>query len=133
LIAIRDPRGVIHALFSYRVDLDLRISQAPLHRRPDGRPCGGVANRCPRSPPPPGMSSAQFGCQMITIEQPFHFPLPSADELSDRRSPQKAGSSRGRHQASVIGVHSAARMRDVRAVVHCPRRPDYGICHGRTE
>jgi len=28
LIAIRDPRGIIHALFSYRVDLDLRFASA---------------------------------------------------------------------------------------------------------
>jgi len=73
LIAIEDRRGIIHALYSYRVELDLR-----LHKRL----CLGqlIVAHFPGS----GIDAAiiasaknvseQFGCQVITIEQPFGRP-----------------------------------------------------------
>ena len=73
LIAIHDCRGIIHALYSYRTELDLR-----LHKRL----CLGqlIVAHLPGS----GIDAAiiasaknvseQFGCQVITIEQPFGRP-----------------------------------------------------------
>lgn len=89
LIAIRDPRGIIHALFSYRVDTDLRIRK---------RLCIAdlMVAHLPGSPIDAAVTvaahdvSAQFGCQMITIERPFHSPLhlrtrcPTAEALKKR-------------------------------------------------
>jgi hypothetical protein len=71
LIAIRDCRGIVHALFSYRVDSDLRVRK---------RLCIGnlIVAHLPGSPIDAAIAasaesvSAQLGCQMITIEQPFH-------------------------------------------------------------
>jgi len=70
LIAIRDCRGIVHALFSYRVDRDLHVRK---------RLC--VANLIVAHLPGSQIEeavvvstrnvSAQFGCQTITIEEPF--------------------------------------------------------------
>ena len=83
LIALRDCRGIIHALFSYRVDLDLQARK---------RLC--VANlivaHLPGSPIEQAVDatarnvSAQFGCQSITIEQPFRFGPPCAADARRR-------------------------------------------------
>lgn len=70
LIAISDCRGIVHALFSYRVDSDLRIRR---------RLCIGnlIVAHLPGSQIEAAVVasaesvSAQFDCQMITIEQPF--------------------------------------------------------------
>jgi hypothetical protein len=70
LIAIRDRRGIVHALFSYRVDSDLRSSR---------RLCIGnlIVAHLPGSQIDAAVAasaqsvSAQFDCQAITIEQPF--------------------------------------------------------------
>lgn len=70
LIAIRDCRGIFHALFSYRVDSDLRIRR---------RLCIGnlIVAHLPGSQIDAAVAasaesvSAQFDCQTITIEQPF--------------------------------------------------------------
>jgi hypothetical protein len=71
LIAIRDCRGIIHAVFSYRVDIDLRIRK---------RLCIGnlIVAHLPGSQiddavtASTGSVAAQLGCQMINIEHPFH-------------------------------------------------------------
>jgi hypothetical protein len=70
LIAIRDCRGIAHALFSYRVDFDLHVRKR-LH----------IANlivaHLPGSQIEEAVSdsarniSAQLGCQTIAMEQPF--------------------------------------------------------------
>jgi hypothetical protein len=70
LIAIRDCRGIVHALFSYRVDSDLRIRR---------RLCIGnlIVAHLPGSKIDAAVAasaesvSAQFDCEVITIEQPF--------------------------------------------------------------
>jgi hypothetical protein len=70
LIAIRDCRGIVHALFSYRVDSDLRIRR---------RLCIGnlIVAHLPGSQIDAAVAasaesvSARFDCQAITIEQPF--------------------------------------------------------------
>jgi hypothetical protein len=70
LIAIRDCRGIVHALFSYRVDSDLHIPR---------RLCIGnlIVAHLPGSQIDAAVAasaesvSAQFHCQAITIEQPF--------------------------------------------------------------
>ncbi|WP_375776414.1 hypothetical protein ACE103_32780 [Bradyrhizobium sp. ma5] len=70
LIAIRDRRGVIHALFSYRIDNDLRvrkrlsISDLIVAHLPGSRIDDAVSNVIAEV-------SAQYGCQNVTIEQPF--------------------------------------------------------------
>lgn len=70
LIAIRDRRGVIHALFSYRIDNDLRvrkrlsISDLIVAHLPGSRIDEAVSNVIAEV-------SAQYGCQNVTIEQPF--------------------------------------------------------------
>lgn len=73
LIAIRDCRGIVHALFSYRVEFDLHIRK---------RLC--VANlivaHLPGSQIEEAVArstrhvSAQLGCQTITLEKPFFSP-----------------------------------------------------------
>jgi hypothetical protein len=70
LIAIRDCRDIVHALYSYRVDRDLRIRN---------RLCitDLIAAHLPGSQIDAAIAasaeniSAQFDCQAITIEQPF--------------------------------------------------------------
>ncbi len=70
LIAIRDCRGIIHALYSYRVDIDLRIRK---------RLCIGnlIVAHLPGShiddavAASTGKIAARLGCQNISIEQPF--------------------------------------------------------------
>jgi hypothetical protein len=71
LIAIHDRRGIIHALYSYRVDIDLRIRK---------RLCIGnlIVAHLPGShiddavTASTGKVAAELGCQTISIEQPFH-------------------------------------------------------------
>jgi hypothetical protein len=70
LIAIRDCRGIVHAVFSYRVDSDLRIRR---------RLCIGnlIVAHLPGSAIDAAVAasaesvSARFDCEAITIEQPF--------------------------------------------------------------
>jgi hypothetical protein len=76
LIGIRDCRGIVHAVFSYRIDLDL-------HSR--NRLC--VANLIVAHLPGSGIDeavttstgdlSSRFGCQTITVEQPFRKSSPA--------------------------------------------------------
>jgi hypothetical protein len=77
LIAIRDCRGIVHALFSYRVERDLHIRR---------RLCIGnlIVAHLPGSQIDAAVAasaesvSAQFDCEMITIEQPFRSPSPTS-------------------------------------------------------
>lgn len=70
LIGIHDRRGIVHALFSYRVDNDLRIRR---------RLCIGdlIVAQLPGTQIDSAIAtaaadvSARFGCQSITIERPF--------------------------------------------------------------
>jgi hypothetical protein len=70
VIAIRDCRGIVHALFSYRIDSDLRvrkrlcIANLIVAHVPGSKIDAAVAD-CARD------VSAHFDCQAITIEQPF--------------------------------------------------------------
>jgi hypothetical protein len=70
LIAVRDCRGIVHALFSYRIERDLRIRRRLcignliVAHLPGSQIDAAVAASAERV-------SAQFDCQMITIEQPF--------------------------------------------------------------
>jgi hypothetical protein len=92
LIAIRDCRGIVHALFSYRIERDLRIRR---------RLCIGnlIVAHLPGSQIDAAVAasaesvSAQFDCQTITIEQPFGSRsaaaagCPTAKLLKSRRRP----------------------------------------------
>jgi hypothetical protein len=75
LIAIRDCRGIVHALFSYRIEQDLRIrsrlciGHLIVAHTPGSQIDAAIAASAERV-------SAQFDCQMITIEQPFPSPSP---------------------------------------------------------
>jgi hypothetical protein len=70
LIAIRDCRGIIHALFSYRLDIDLCarkrlcIGNLIVAHLPGSRIDDAVTASTSRI-------AAQFGCQTISVEQPF--------------------------------------------------------------
>jgi hypothetical protein len=70
LIAIRDCRGIVHALFSYRVDNDMRlrrrlcITDLFVAHLP-GSDIDTAVAECARS------VSAELDCQAITIERPF--------------------------------------------------------------
>jgi hypothetical protein len=70
LMAIRDARGIIHALFSYRIDHDLRVRKRLciadlIVAHVAGSQIDAAIAATARS------VSAQFGCQAITIERPF--------------------------------------------------------------
>jgi hypothetical protein len=90
LIAIRDCRGIVHALFSYRIESDLHIrrrlciSYLIVAHLPGSRIDAAVAASAESV-------SAQFDCQMITIERPFRLPslvsskCPTAELLKGRR------------------------------------------------
>jgi hypothetical protein len=71
LMAIHDCRGIIHALFSYRVDIDLRIRKRLCvgHLIVAHLPGSGIDDAVSAST---GTIAARLGCQTISIEQPFH-------------------------------------------------------------
>jgi hypothetical protein len=94
LTAIHDCRGIIHALFSYRVDIDLRICK---------RLCVGdlIIAHLPGSRIDQAVTvststlAARLGCLTISIEQPFHprvdlVPGCPTAELLQRRWPRHA-------------------------------------------
>jgi hypothetical protein len=70
LMAIRDCRGIIHAVFSYRTDIDLRtrrrlcISNLIVAHLPGSGIDDAVAASTARI-------AAKLGCQTISVEQPF--------------------------------------------------------------
>jgi hypothetical protein len=70
LMAIRDCRGIVHALFSYRVDFDLRtrkrlcIANLIVAHLPGSQIDHAVVAST-------GQVAASLGCQTISIEQPF--------------------------------------------------------------
>ncbi len=70
LIAIRDCRSIVHAVYSYRVDIDLRIhkqlciANLIVAHLPGSQIDDAVAASAQDV-------SAQFDCKTITIEQPF--------------------------------------------------------------
>jgi hypothetical protein len=70
LVAIRDCRGIVHALFSYRVDFDL-------HARKRLCVANLIVAHLPGSQIDEAVTastrdvSAQLGCHTITIEAPF--------------------------------------------------------------
>lgn len=70
LIAIRDCRGIVHAMFSYRVDIDLRthkrlcIADLIVAHLPGSRIEDAVLASARDV-------SAQLDCRTICIEQPF--------------------------------------------------------------
>jgi hypothetical protein len=76
LIGIRDCRGIVHAVFSYRVDLDLHgrkrlcIGNLIVAHLPGSRIDDAVATSTAEL-------SIRFGCQTITIEQPFRRSCPA--------------------------------------------------------
>jgi hypothetical protein len=71
LITIRDCRGIVHALFSYRIERDLRIrkrlriANLIVAYLPGSQIDAAIAGSAK-------IVSAQFDCQAITIERPFH-------------------------------------------------------------
>src|SRR5215467_1074935 len=92
LIAIRDCRGIVHALFSYRVDSDLRvrrrlcISDLIVAHLPGVEIDDAVAASAQQV-------SLELDCQAITIEQPFRpetkpwIGCPTARALKRRGNP----------------------------------------------
>jgi hypothetical protein len=76
LIGIRDCRGIVHAVFSYRVDRDLHgrkrlcIANLIVAHLPgsqiDRAVYTSIEHLC-----------AQFGCQTVTVEQPFRKTVPA--------------------------------------------------------
>jgi hypothetical protein len=88
LIAIRDCRGIVHALFSYRVDFDLHnrkrlcVANLIVAHMPGSQIDEAVAASTQNV-------SAQFGCHAVTIEQPFRpattfWKCPTAEALASR-------------------------------------------------
>jgi hypothetical protein len=86
LIAIQDCRGIVHALFSYRVDFDL-------HNRRRLCVANLIVAHVPGSQIDEAVAastrsvSAQFGCHAVTIEQPFRpattfWKCPTAETLA---------------------------------------------------
>jgi hypothetical protein len=76
-IAIRDCRGIVHALFSYRVDLDLRarrrlcIANLIVAHLPGSQIDDAIAaSAC--------STASALDCLTISIEQPFHPRLAAA-------------------------------------------------------
>jgi hypothetical protein len=75
LIAIRDCRGIVHALFSYRGDVDLHgrkrlcIANLIVAHLPGSQIDAAVATSIRDV-------SVQLGCHTITAEQPFRNTLP---------------------------------------------------------
>lgn len=91
LIAIQDRRGIVHAVFSYRVDLDL-------HNRRRLCVANLIVAHVPGSQIDEAVAastrnvSAQFDCHAVTIEQPFRSPTtfwkcPTAQMLANRSGP----------------------------------------------
>lgn len=70
LIAIRDRRGLIHAVFGYRVDIDLRarkrlcLNNLVVARMPGSQIDDAIVASA-------NDLSARFSCQTISLEQPF--------------------------------------------------------------
>jgi hypothetical protein len=86
LITIRDCRGIVHALFSYRVEFDLHnrrrlcVTNLIVAHVPGSRIDDAVAAST-RS------VSVQLGCHAITVEQPFRpantpWKCPTAEALA---------------------------------------------------
>lgn len=79
LIAIRDCRGIVHALFSYRVDFDLRarkrlcITHLVVAHLAGSAIDAAIATSA-------DTIAADLDCQSISIEQPFN---PRSDLLRD--------------------------------------------------
>jgi len=79
LIAIRDRRGIVHALFSYRVDFDLRarkrlcITHLVVAHLAGSAIDAAIATSA-------DTIAADLDCQSISIEQPFN---PRSDLLRD--------------------------------------------------
>jgi hypothetical protein len=71
LIAIKDRRGLIHALFGYRVDLDLRarkklcLTNLVVARMPGSRIDEAIVASA-------NDLASRLSCQSISLEQPFH-------------------------------------------------------------
>jgi hypothetical protein len=70
LIAIRDIRGIIHAVFSYRTDMDLRARKRLCisHLIVAHLPGSGIDDAVNISA---SRIASKLGCQTITIEQMF--------------------------------------------------------------
>ncbi len=70
LIAIRDARGIIHAVFSYRTDIDLRARKRLCisHLIVAHVPGSGIDDAVNVSA---SRIASKLGCQTITIEQMF--------------------------------------------------------------
>lgn len=79
LIAIRDCRGIIHALFSYRVDFDLRARKRLCITHLVVAHLAGSAIDAAIAASARDIA-ANLDCHSITIEQPF---VPGLDLLQD--------------------------------------------------
>jgi len=101
LIAIQDCRGIVHALFSYRVDFDL-------HNRRRLCVANLIVAHVPGSPIDEAVAastrnvSAQFGCHAVTIEQPFRpatsfWKCPTAETLALKILAGNAGANNRLH------------------------------------
>jgi hypothetical protein len=81
LIVIRDRRDIVHALFAYRVDLDLRgcnqlcIAQLIVAQIPGSQIDQAVVAST-------GQVAASLGCLSIVIEQPFQLMPRAAAQAS---------------------------------------------------
>jgi hypothetical protein len=86
LIAIRDRRDIVHALFSYRVEFDVHdrrrlcVANLIIAHLPGSQIDAAVAASTKNV-------SMQFGCNTITVEQPFraatpvHTSCPTAESM----------------------------------------------------
>lgn len=79
LIAIRDCRGIVHALFSYRVDFDLRARKRLCITHLVVAHLAGSAIDAAIATSADNIA-ADLDCQSISIEQPFN---PRSDLLRD--------------------------------------------------
>jgi hypothetical protein len=92
LIGIRDRRGIVHAVFSYRIDRDLHgrkrlcIANLIVAHLPGSRIDDAVAASTEDL-------SLQSGCQTVTVEQPFRrssqarMGCPTAEALLRQNAP----------------------------------------------
>ena len=96
LIALRDCRGIVHALFRYRVDSDLRvrkrlcITDLIVAHLPGVEIDAAVAASARRV-------SAELDCGAITIERPFRSEVDPSRGCPTAQRLRRRGATRGDH------------------------------------
>ena len=90
LVAIRDRRGIVHALFSYRVDFDLHsrrrlcVANLIVAHLPGSQIDEAIAASTKSI-------SAELRCHGITVEHPFRSAIPARKRCPTAEALDKAG------------------------------------------